>query len=98
MIQNSDAKWTYQITMRFTLGITTKYIDRNPTASMTNNPPSGCRLSNHQILSCEQRITALSKVRKVNKANLLGHKKCCFLPSGNSTSTTLEVSVTPPDY
>jgi hypothetical protein len=25
--------------MRFTLGITTKYIDRNPTASMTNNPP-----------------------------------------------------------
>jgi hypothetical protein len=24
--------------MRFTLGITTKYIDRNPTAYMTNNP------------------------------------------------------------
>jgi hypothetical protein len=24
--------------MRFTLGITTKYIDRNPTTSMTNNP------------------------------------------------------------
>jgi hypothetical protein len=24
--------------------------------------------------------------------------ECCFLPSGNSTSTTLEVSVTPPDY
>jgi hypothetical protein len=24
--------------MRFTLGITTKYIDRHPTASMTNNP------------------------------------------------------------
>jgi hypothetical protein len=23
--------------MRFTLGITTKYIDRHPTASMTNN-------------------------------------------------------------
>jgi hypothetical protein len=25
--------------MRFTLGITTRYIDRHPTASMTNNPP-----------------------------------------------------------
>jgi hypothetical protein len=25
--------------MRFTLGITIKYIDRHPTASMTNNPP-----------------------------------------------------------
>jgi hypothetical protein len=24
--------------MRFTLGITTKYIDRHPTASMTNDP------------------------------------------------------------
>jgi hypothetical protein len=67
--------------MRFTLGITTKYIDRNPTASMTNNPPSGCRPSNHRVLSCEQWIIALSKVR-----------------SGNITSTTLEVSVTPSDY
>jgi hypothetical protein len=64
--------------MRFTLGITTKYIDRNPTASMTNNPPSGCRLSNHQVLSCKQRITALSKVRKVNKANVLVHKNFVF--------------------
>jgi hypothetical protein len=27
--------------MRFTLGITTKYIDRHPTASMTNNPLMG---------------------------------------------------------
>jgi hypothetical protein len=64
--------------MRFTLGITTKYIHRNPTASMTNNPPSRCRPSNHQVLSCEQRITALSKVRKVNKANVLGHKNVVF--------------------
>jgi hypothetical protein len=60
--------------MRFTLGITTKYIDHNPTASMTNNPPSGCRPSNHWVLSCKQRITALSKVRNVNKANILRHK------------------------
>jgi hypothetical protein len=64
--------------MRFTLGITTKYIDRNPTASMTNNPPSECRLSNHRVLSCEQQITALSKVRNVNKANILGHKNIVF--------------------
>jgi hypothetical protein len=62
------------ITTRFTLGITTKYIDHNPTASMTNNPPSECRPSKHWVLSCEQQIIALSKVRKVNKANDLGHK------------------------
>jgi hypothetical protein len=66
------------ITMRFTLDIMTKYKDRNPTASMTTNPPSGCRPSNHRVLSCEQRITALSKVRKVNKANVLGHKNVVF--------------------
>jgi hypothetical protein len=84
--------------MRFTMGITIKYIDRNPTASMTNNPPSGCRPSKHWVLSCEQRIIILSKVCKVNKANVLWTKECCFLPSGNSTSTTLEVSVTPLDY
>jgi hypothetical protein len=63
-----------RITMRFTLGTTTKYIDWNPTAFMTNNPPSGCRPRNHRVLSCEQRITALSKMRKLNKANVLGHK------------------------
>jgi hypothetical protein len=27
--------------MRFTLGITTRYIDRHPNASMTNNPLVG---------------------------------------------------------
>jgi hypothetical protein len=64
--------------MRFTLGITTKYIDRNPTASMTNNPPFECRPSKHWVLCCEQRKTALSKVYKVNKANILGHKNVVF--------------------
>jgi hypothetical protein len=64
--------------MRFTLGITIKYIARNPTASMNNNPPSECCPSKHWVLSCEQRITALSKVRKVNKANILGHKNVIF--------------------
>jgi hypothetical protein len=64
--------------MRFTLDITTKYIDRNPTASMTNNPPSKCHPSKHWLLSCEQRIIALSKVRKVNKANVLLRKNVVF--------------------
>jgi hypothetical protein len=64
--------------MRFTLGITTKYIDRNPTAFMTNNPPSLCRPTNHRVLSCEQRITELIKVRNVNNTNVLGHKNVVF--------------------
>jgi hypothetical protein len=64
--------------MRFTLGITTKYIDRNPTASITNNPPSEYRPSKYWVLRCKQRIIALSKVHKVNKANVLGHKNVVF--------------------
>jgi hypothetical protein len=64
--------------MRFTLSIMTKYIDCNPVASMTNNSPSECCPSKHWVLSCEQRIIALSKVRKVNKANVLGHKNIVF--------------------
>jgi hypothetical protein len=64
--------------MIFTLGIMTKYIDRNPTASMTNNPPSECRLSKYWVLSCAQWIIALSKVRKVDKANVLGYKNVVF--------------------
>jgi hypothetical protein len=64
--------------MRFTLGITTKYIDRNPTASMTNNPPSECRPSKHWVLSCEQQIIALSKVRNINNTNVLRHKNVVF--------------------
>jgi hypothetical protein len=64
--------------MRFTLGIMTKYIDRNPTASMTNNPPSGCHPSNHRALSCKLQIITLSKVRNVNNANVLGYKNVVF--------------------
>jgi hypothetical protein len=64
--------------MRFTLGITIKYIDHNPIASMTNNPPSGYRPSNHQGLSCEQQIIALSKVRNVNNTNVLEYKNVVF--------------------
>jgi hypothetical protein len=64
--------------MRFTLGITIKYIDHNPTASMTNNPPAGCHPSNRWVLSCEQLKTTLDKVRNVNNANVLGHKNVFF--------------------
>jgi hypothetical protein len=64
--------------MRFTLGIMTKYIDRNPTASMTNNPPSGCQPRNHWVLSFKQQIIALSKVHNVNNANILEHKIVVF--------------------
>jgi hypothetical protein len=67
-----------RITIRFTLGIMTKYIDRNPTPSMTNNSPSKCHLTKHWVLSYEQQIIALSKVHKVNKANVLGHKNVVF--------------------
>jgi hypothetical protein len=64
--------------MRFTLGITTKYIDRYPTASMTNNPLAGNQSENPQVLSCEQQITILSKVCNVNKAYVLGYKNVIF--------------------
>jgi hypothetical protein len=64
--------------MRLTLNITTKYIDRHPTASMTNNPLAGNRSRTPRVLSCEQQIIALSKVRNVNKANVLGHKNIVF--------------------
>jgi hypothetical protein len=64
--------------MRFTLGITPKYIDRHPTASMTNNPLAGNHPRTPRVLSCEQQIIALSKVSNVNKANVLGHKIVVF--------------------
>jgi hypothetical protein len=64
--------------MRFTMGIMTKYIDPNPTASMTNNQPSGCQPSSHWVLSCKQQIIALSKVHNVNNANVLKHKIVVF--------------------
>jgi hypothetical protein len=64
--------------MRFTLGIITKYIDRNLTTSMTNNPPSGCHPSNHPVLSCKQQIIALRKVHNVNNINVLEYKNVVF--------------------
>jgi hypothetical protein len=41
--------------MRLTLGITTKYIDRNPTASMTNNLLAG--ISSEHPLSIKLQTT-----------------------------------------
>jgi hypothetical protein len=64
--------------MRFTLGITKKYIDRHPTASMTKNPLARNRPRTPSVLSCEQQIIALSKVHNVNKENVLGHKNIVF--------------------
>jgi hypothetical protein len=64
--------------MRFTLGITPKYIVRHPTASMTNNPPWGYRPNTPRVLSCEQQIITLSKVCNVNKMNVLEHKNVVF--------------------
>jgi hypothetical protein len=63
--------------MRFTLHITTKYIDLHPTASMTNNPPTGNHPRTPRILSCKQQITALSKCN-VNKTYVRGHKNIVF--------------------
>jgi hypothetical protein len=67
-----------RITIRFTLGITTKYIDSHPTASMTNNPLAGNHPRTPRVLSSEQHIIALSKVCNVNKENVLRHKNIVF--------------------
>jgi hypothetical protein len=64
--------------MRFTLGITTKYIDRHPTTSMTNNLLVANQSKTPQVLSCEQQIIALSKVCNVNKAYALEHMNVVF--------------------
>ena len=58
-------------TMRFVLGITTRYINRHPTASMTNNPPAGFHSSKPWVLSCKQQIIAISKVHNVNNTIFL---------------------------
>jgi hypothetical protein len=60
------------------LGITTSYIDRNPTASMTNNPPAEYHPNNPWVLSCKQQIIALSKVCNINNTNILEQKIFIF--------------------
>jgi hypothetical protein len=60
------------------LGITTYYIDHNPTASMTNNPHAGYHPNNPWVLSCKQQIIALRKVCNVNNTNVLEQKIFVF--------------------
>src|SRR5215203_1306875 len=59
--------------VRFNSGITTKYIDRHPTASMPKK--STFRLSSEPppVLSCKQQTIALSMVRNVINNYILGH-------------------------
>ena len=56
------------------MGITSKYIDRHPTAFMTNNPPwdryPGCH---PEVLSCKQQIIAISKVPNVSNVTTQGN-------------------------
>jgi hypothetical protein len=66
-----------RITMRFTWHYN-KYINHNPTASMTNNPPAGYHPNNRWVLSCKQQIIALSKVCNVNNTNFLEYKIVVF--------------------
>ena len=76
------------------MGITSKYIDRYPTASMTNNPPRDRYPACHpEVLSCKQQIIAISKVHNVSNVNNIRKSHRCFFPSGNSTSLVLIVFV-----
>jgi hypothetical protein len=63
--------------MRFTQGITTKYIDRHPTVSMTNNSPMGIS-SEHPMSIKLQTIDNCIKMCNVNKTYALGHKNVVF--------------------
>jgi hypothetical protein len=56
--------------MRFTLGITKRYIDRHPTASMTNNPLVANQSENYTSIKLR---TIDNKVCNVNKAYALKH-------------------------
>ena len=78
------------------MGITSKFIDCLPTASMTNNPPWDRYPECHpKVLSCNQQIIAISKVHNVNSVNDIRKSHSYFLPSGNNTSLVLIVSVNP---
>ena len=56
-----------KFTISFNMGITTKYIDRYPIASMTNNPPRDRYPAFHsKVLSWKQQIIAISMVHNVS--------------------------------
>ena len=76
------------------MGITSKYIDRYPTTSMTNNPPRDHYPACHpEVLSCKQHIIAISKMHNVSNVNNTRNSHRYFLPTGNNTSLDLTVYV-----
>ena len=77
------------------MGITSKYIDRYSTASITNNPLRDRYPACHpKVLSCKQHIIAISKVHNVINVDNTKKSHRYFLPSGNITSLALTVPVT----
>jgi hypothetical protein len=64
--------------MRFTWALQHNILDRNPTTSMTNNPPTGYHPNNPWVLSCKQRIIALIKVCNANNTIVLEQKIVVF--------------------
>ena len=82
-------------TIIFNMGITSKYIDRHSTASMTKNPPRDrYPASLPKVLSCKQQIIAISMVHKCKQWLLTySNKHRCFIPSGKITSQSLIVYV-----
>ena len=69
---------TIYFTVSSNMGITSKYIDRYPTASMTKNPPQDRYLACHpEVLSCKQQITVISKVHNLSNETTHGSKHCC---------------------
>ena len=90
----------YHKTILFTassnMDITSKYIDRYPTASMTNNPPRDRYPACHpEVISCKQQIIAISKVHNVSNVNNTRKSQRSFLPSGNNTFVVLIVFCQP---
>jgi hypothetical protein len=83
--------------MRFTLGITTRYIDRHPTASMSNNPLVANQSENSTSIKLRTTDNCIKQSVSCKQSICPRAYECCFPPSSNGTSTTLEVSVTPPD-
>jgi hypothetical protein len=73
------------ITMRFTLGITTKYIDYNPTASMTNNPLVGDipnRYTSDVVLNQQARVAHQGGMVDCLPGGLVAGKTMAVLDTG----------------
>jgi hypothetical protein len=83
--------------MRLTLSITTKYIDHNPTASMTKNSLAGIPSEHPSSIKLQKTDNRIKQSAKCKQSKCPWTQECCFLPSGNNTSTTLEETITSPD-